>query len=208
MRIYLKKRGEPIDPTSDFYRKAGLAALRDNVRGYEMLLDRQAGKIVDTPTPILDKGPKLHEAFVSWKAGGNTKGAKKPGPSAMSDSNAKQVVTPLCGVEKADLGTRHEIERRGEVPTVDGNAVTALRPHDAAATRNRERPIETRDNQRREIAGDALDGEMEAATIGLSSRSLAEGVLVLLKGSDERRDDGLKLRRSGAALRIEPCLSG
>ena len=88
--------------------------------------------------------------------------------------------------------------------SVDGNAVTAFRPHDAAATRNRERPIETRDNQRREIAGDALDGEMEAATIGLSSRSLAEGVLVLLKGSDERRDDGLKLGRSGAALRIEP----
>ena len=92
------------------------------------------------------------------------------------------------------------------MPTVNGNAVASFCPHDAAASGNRERPIETRDNQRREIAGDALDGEMEAATIGLSSRSLAgrEGVLVLLKGSDERRDDGLKLGRSGAALRIEP----
>jgi hypothetical protein len=47
---------------------------------------------------------------------------------------------------------------------------------------------------------------MEAVTIDLSSRSQTgrEGVLVLLKGSDERRDDGLKLGRSSAALRIEP----
>jgi hypothetical protein len=47
---------------------------------------------------------------------------------------------------------------------------------------------------------------MEAATIDLSSRSQTgcEGVLALLKGSDERRDDGLKLGRCGAALRIEP----
>jgi hypothetical protein len=101
-------------------------------------------------------------------------------------------------------GRLYSGSRADKTWSVDGNAVTALRPHDVAATRNRERPIETPDNQRREIAGDALDGEMEAATIGLSSRSLAVGVLVLLKGSDERRDDGLKLGRSGAALRIEP----
>jgi hypothetical protein len=101
-------------------------------------------------------------------------------------------------------GRLYSGSRADKTWSVDGNAVTALRPHDAAATRNRERPIETRDNQGREIAGDALDGEMEAATTGLSSHSLAEGVLVLLKGSDERRDDGLKLGRSGAALRIEP----
>jgi len=86
LRIYLKKRGERIDPTSDFYRKAGLAVLQGNVRGYEMLLDRQAGKIVETPTPILNKGPKLHEAFVSWKAGGSTKGARKPGSSSVREA--------------------------------------------------------------------------------------------------------------------------
>jgi hypothetical protein len=47
---------------------------------------------------------------------------------------------------------------------------------------------------------------MEATTIDLSSRSQTgcEGVLVLLKGSDEGFDGGLKLGRSGAALRIEP----
>jgi hypothetical protein len=74
------------------------------------------------------------------------------------------------------------------------------------ATRNRERPIETREDQRREIASDALDGEMEAATICLSSDTLTgrESGLMLLKRCDEGFDDGLKLGRCGAALRIEP----
>ena len=69
LRQSLRKRGVPIDPTSDFYRQAGLAVLRGHVRGYDLLLERQAGKIVTAPArPNVNKGPKLSEAFASWKA--------------------------------------------------------------------------------------------------------------------------------------------
>jgi integrase len=81
-----KKRGVPFDPTSDFYRQAGLAMLRGNVRAYDMLLQRQAGTIVETPTPNVDKGPKLSEAFAHWKEGGRTKGAKNPGRNALREA--------------------------------------------------------------------------------------------------------------------------
>jgi hypothetical protein len=69
LRHYLKRRGVPIDPRSDFYRQAGLAMLRGNVRGHEMLLERQSGKIIEAPQPSVDKGPKVSEAFAAWKAG-------------------------------------------------------------------------------------------------------------------------------------------
>ena len=78
LRHYLKRRGMPIDPRSDFYRQAGLAMLRGNVRGYDMLLERQAGKVVAAPAPNLDKGPRLSEAFAAWKAGSKVKGTKQP----------------------------------------------------------------------------------------------------------------------------------
>jgi integrase len=78
LRHYLKGHGLPIDPKSDFYRQAGLAMLRANVRAHEMLLERQAGKIVAAPQPRVEKGPKLSDAFASWKAGGKVKGAKQP----------------------------------------------------------------------------------------------------------------------------------
>jgi hypothetical protein len=47
---------------------------------------------------------------------------------------------------------------------------------------------------------------MEAATIGCLSLSQTgrEVGLMLLKGRDERLDDGLKLGRCSPALRIEP----
>ena len=76
LRDYLKRRGIPIDPGSDFYRQAGLATLRGNVRGYEMLLERQAGKVVAARPPNVDKGPRLSEAFAAWKAGSKVKGTK------------------------------------------------------------------------------------------------------------------------------------
>jgi hypothetical protein len=90
--------------------------------------------------------------------------------------------------------------------TVYGLAVAPFCPHGAAAARYRERPVETRDDQRREIADDAFNREMEAVTIDLFSRSQTgcEIGLMLLNGHDDRRDDGLKLRRRGSPLRIEP----
>ena len=71
LRDYLKRRGIPIDP-------AGLATLRGNVRGHELLLERQSGKIVTAPPPNIDKGPRLSEAFAAWKAGSKVKGTKQP----------------------------------------------------------------------------------------------------------------------------------
>jgi integrase len=78
LRDYLKRRGVPIDAGSDFYRQAGLATLRGNVRAHEMLLERQAEKVVAAPPPSVDKGPRLSEAFAAWKAGSKVKGTKQP----------------------------------------------------------------------------------------------------------------------------------
>ncbi len=87
LRQALRKRGAPIDPTSDFYRQAGLAVLRGHVRGYDLLLERQAGKIVTAPArPNVNKGPKLSEAFASWKARGGSKGARQPGPRTILEA--------------------------------------------------------------------------------------------------------------------------
>lgn len=87
LRDYLKRRGVPIDPTSPDYRDAGLAMLRGKVRGYELLLARQAGKIVETPIrPSAAVGPKLSEAHQAWGTGGTTKGARKPGQSAVREA--------------------------------------------------------------------------------------------------------------------------
>ena len=54
--------------------------LKGNVRAHEMLLERQAGKIVPAPQPHHrgDKGPRLSEAFGAWKAGGKVKGTRQP----------------------------------------------------------------------------------------------------------------------------------
>ena len=78
LRDYLKRRGVRIDPRSDFYRQAGLATLRGNVRGHEMLLERQAGNVIAAPPLTIDKGPRLSEAFAAWKAGSKVKGTKQP----------------------------------------------------------------------------------------------------------------------------------
>ena len=78
LRHYLRKRGLRIDAGSDLYRQAGLAMLRGNVRAHEMLLERQSGKLVSAPQPRVDKGPRLSEAFATWKAGGKVKGARQP----------------------------------------------------------------------------------------------------------------------------------
>ena len=74
LRHYLRKRGLQIDAGSDLYRQAGLAMLRGNVRAHEMLLERQSGKLVSAPQPRVDKGPRLSEAFASWKGEARSKG--------------------------------------------------------------------------------------------------------------------------------------
>jgi integrase len=87
LRSYLKGHGVPFDPTSPAYREAGLAVLRAKVRGYELLLARQGGKVVEAPArPSAGVGPKLSEALKKWAMGGATKGAKKPGRSAVGEA--------------------------------------------------------------------------------------------------------------------------
>jgi integrase len=87
LRIYLKGLGVPIDPDSSGYRKAGLAMLRGKVRGYDRLLARQAGDVVETPArPSVGIGPRLSEALKAWTAGGTTEGAKKPGRGAVTEA--------------------------------------------------------------------------------------------------------------------------
>lgn len=86
LRIYLKSRGVPIEPNSDFYREAGLKFLRGKVRGSELLLKKQGGEIVEAPIQNAAKGPKLSEAFASWKTGGSAKGARKPGANTVREA--------------------------------------------------------------------------------------------------------------------------
>ena len=100
---------------------------------------------------------------------------------------------------------RHEIERVGKVLPIDQRCVATARPHHVIAARNREGPIETRQGEPGEIAGDGFDGEMEVAAIKFLSLTLAERKVgfTLLKESDEGLDGGFKLRTRSPALRIE-----
>jgi hypothetical protein len=71
-------------------------------------------------------------------------------------------------------------------PIAHRHVVTALRPHHAAAAGNREGPIETRQRESREIAGNGFNGEMEVAAIGFLSRPLPErqvGFTLLKRGN-------------------------
>jgi integrase len=87
LRIYLRERGKPVNPTSAAYREAGLAMLRGKVRGYELVLKKQRGEIVETPPrPNVNKGPKLAEALAAWKAGGRATGTKQPGPNTVREA--------------------------------------------------------------------------------------------------------------------------
>ena len=62
--------------------------LRAKVRGYELLSTRQGGKVVEAPArPSAGTGPKLSEALKTWAMGGTTKGAKKPGRSAVGEAS-------------------------------------------------------------------------------------------------------------------------
>lgn len=86
LRDYLRKRGAAVEPSTERYYQAGLAALRAHVRAYEGMLARHRGEIVETPKPGVGKGPRLSEAFATWKAGGGARGAKKPSPRTLQDA--------------------------------------------------------------------------------------------------------------------------
>lgn len=64
--------------TPDEEHEAGMAVLRGTVKAYNLLLQRHAGEVVETPKPAADKGPKLSEAFEFWQTGSGARGARKP----------------------------------------------------------------------------------------------------------------------------------
>lgn len=72
--------------TPDEEHEAGMAVLRGTVKAHNLLLQRHAGEVVETPKPAADKGPKLSEAFEFWKEGGNAAGARKPGPNTVREA--------------------------------------------------------------------------------------------------------------------------
>jgi integrase len=79
LRTYLRDHGVAFDPESEAYYDAALAVLRANVKALELRLERHRGKDVPTPPRAnVARGPKLSEAFASWKAGSGTRGSRKP----------------------------------------------------------------------------------------------------------------------------------
>lgn len=89
LHAYHKASDIPIDPSSPFYREAGLAVLRGHVKAYELLQMRQEGGVVPTPAsaPVLAaKGPRLSEAFTKWKRGSQARGGKQPSPNTITEA--------------------------------------------------------------------------------------------------------------------------
>lgn len=90
LREALKALHVSIDPASPGYREAGLQVLSAHVKAYELMLARQAGE--DVPTPSAKQagsaaGPKLSEAYQRWKSGSPARGAKRPGANTIREAD-------------------------------------------------------------------------------------------------------------------------
>lgn len=78
-RMVLRKAGVSMDPLSDAYYETGLAVLRAHVKAYGLMVSRQAGEDVATPTlSARGKGPLLSEAYTAWLMGDGARGSRKP----------------------------------------------------------------------------------------------------------------------------------
>ncbi|WP_245500309.1 site-specific integrase [Rhizobium leguminosarum] len=86
LNAYLKASNFPIDPSSPYYREAGLAVLRGHVKAYDLMLKRQEGEDIPTPSPSPAKGPTLSEAFKAWREGTPARGGKKASPSTVREA--------------------------------------------------------------------------------------------------------------------------
>ena len=86
LHTYLKAHQLPIDPSSPFYRDAGLAVLRGHVKAYEMMGRRQAGHDIPTPQPSVGKGPFLSEAYSLWQKGSPARGGKQSSPHTLREA--------------------------------------------------------------------------------------------------------------------------
>ncbi|MDM9622704.1 site-specific integrase [Rhizobium sp. S96] len=117
---FLRDRGAAtVDPTSEYYHQAGLAALAGQIAGHEDIERRQAGAKVATPGPVVvNRGPKLSEAVTDWKAGTAARGGKKPTHSS---------------VREAERAARFFVEFHGDLPLGDITKPKAREFRDALA---------------------------------------------------------------------------
>lgn len=113
-----RRHGIPMDPTSPTHHAVGLAVLKGTVRGYDAMLLRQQGKVVETPKAlpvVATKGPKLSEAFQLWQEGNSATGARKPGRSGVLEAKpAVRWFTELHGdmhVGEITKGHAREFQR-------------------------------------------------------------------------------------------------
>ena len=128
-RVALKRRGMSLDPSAPHHRQVGMAVLEGTVRAYDLMRRRQAGEVVSPLLPLhrtsfgpqeslQDRGPKLSDAFATWKAGGAAKGAKKP--------NANTIV-------EAEQAVRYFVELHGDMRLGDVTREKARQYRDAVA---------------------------------------------------------------------------
>lgn len=64
-----------------------MAVLRGHAKAYALKLERHEGKDVPTPPPSPERGPKLSDAFTSWKTGSGARGAKTPAPKTVREAD-------------------------------------------------------------------------------------------------------------------------
>lgn len=130
--IELKKRGAAFDKTSDDFHAVALEVLSAHVRAYSDIGKRSQGEVLPTPVEAkpVARGPRLSEAFVTWKAGGGSvRGAKKPGENTVTETTqAVRFFTDLYGdMLVADITKKIAREFRDTIAKVPKNLPKALR---------------------------------------------------------------------------------
>lgn len=107
---YLTQNRLPVEPGSEFYRKASLAALKGSMKGHEEIAKRQAGEDVPTPKAVIrEQGPKLSEAFALWKAGSPARGGKRVAITTANEAErAVRYLTEWAGDIRLGIFTKEQ----------------------------------------------------------------------------------------------------
>jgi integrase len=144
-RTVLKRRGLSLDPAAPHYRQVGMAVLQGTVQAYELIRRKHAGEIIQPiyqptpsplaqhaspmPAPLVERGPKLSEAFAAWKVGGSAKGAKKPRENTVLEAEqAVRYFTELHGDLRIGEITREKARQfRDAAASVPRNLPAKLR---------------------------------------------------------------------------------
>lgn len=125
----LKQRGVYLERSSPKFPPYAMAVLEAHVRAYEAKGQRQQGRIVLTPIPNVDRGPRLSEAFEAWKAGGTAKGAKKPNANTIIEAEqAVRCFRELHGdMHLCDISREKARQFRDAIAAVPRNLSAKLR---------------------------------------------------------------------------------